>query len=171
MTTTPYDEITFALYYDHELDQEETERFEAALQSDPELMAQYEEWSISLALFHEHIDQLESSYQLDQLSDKVMANLPEQAPWNTSRSSEPESVVMPQREGVASWWKQLWVPALVGGLAAAAILLIANGIMQSEQPKTTSTQLINHDGEEGAVIWIVDDENGEEDTEEQEEGI
>ena len=79
-----YDEVTFALYYDYELDAEESTRFEAALEKDPDLLKAYEQWASTLEHLSQNFEAIEEQYELDGFSQKVMAALPS-TPWKQSK--------------------------------------------------------------------------------------
>jgi negative regulator of sigma E activity len=179
MSTTHPDEIIFALFYDGELDQEEETHFIESLKSDPELREQYDHWVETLEAMQEHIIAQEGDYPLTDFSDRVMAALPEEAP---QRSSQPPLRVEMEAEADAqssfiSWFKQAWIPALIGGIAAALVLVVMQQLNAPSRHLQTSTTLISleedqeQSGSETTVIWVVDDESDEEDENKEDDGI
>lgn len=162
-----FDEITFALFYDGELDAAESLRFEEAL-SNSELAERYGQWLAVRDTICDHFENLESQYSLEGFSDRVIEALPEQSPWSNPRLSS-ESVA---KESVSFGLslRRWFAPMLVGGLTAAAIIIIAQSLSGVTQHNTRSTVLINYpeqgdEAQTSPVIWIVE---GEEDSEEAE---
>ena len=169
------DEVTFALYFDNELDHEEEVKFEAALNTDHDLLVRYNLWVETHERVYAHFESLEESYPLEGFTERVMAELPEQAPWTERATSESASQSMEAEE--SSWFKRFFIPILVGGLTAAAILLVLSrkDTLVSPQPEVNQprpeTQLIDH-----KVTWLESDEEGEdgddsEDLDDEDEGI
>lgn len=162
-----YDEVTFALYYDYELDAEESTRFEAALKTDPDLLKAYEQWASSFEYLSQNFEALEDQYELDGFSQKVMAALPSN-PWPEAKTTEPDlSQKNIQKE---AWWAGWFKPILIGSLAAAAILVVARSIQSPNPQVQRSTVLINYPDQDEAqerapVIWLLDEEESIEDLE------
>ena len=80
---TEYDEITFALFYDGELDEEESRRFESALAEGGELSDRYGQWLCVRDATLDHFETVEGRYELQGFSDQVMSALPQESPWST----------------------------------------------------------------------------------------
>lgn len=159
-----YDEITFALFYDGELDREEEADFMEALDSDSALREHYESWAELGHRVHDHFEALEASYDLDRFTDQVMEGLPNVSSWTSSRSTE---AIVEESSG-ASWWRTWMAPMMIGAVSAAAILVIAQSLTQVQSTTTRSTVLINYPeqddkAQESPVIWLVDEEESEED--------
>lgn len=163
------DEVTFALYFDNELDREEELRFEAALQDDPKLLAQYNLWAETYERVYEHFETLEANYALEGFTERVMAELPQEAPWE-KRSGESAPREEIKRE--SQWFKRFFIPILIGSLTAAVIVfaLTRQDQLVSSPTEVTSprpeTQLITH-----TVTWLESDEEDDanEENEENEE--
>ena len=166
------DEVTFALYFDRELDSEEEAQFEAALNTDSELLAQYHLFVETHEHVCAHFEALETSYPLEGLTDRVMKHIPEEAPW--SQVSTTERASQPMEQSDFSWFKRILIPVFIGTLTAAAILILVSRKDQivSEQPGMSAdrpeTQLIDH-----KVTWLESDEDDDlidsEESEESEE--
>ena len=166
------DEVTFALYFDRELDSEEEAKFEAALNADSELLAQYHLFVETHEHVYAHFEALETSYPLEGFSDRVMNDIPEEAPWVQGSTIERAAQSMEQNE--SSWFKRILIPIFIGTLTAAAILILVsrNDRLASEQPGVSAdrpeTQLIDH-----KVTWLESDEDDDlidsEESEESEE--
>ena len=115
-----YDEVTFALYFDHELDQIEETRFEAALTADEALHARYDEWANTHYVLNSHFEALESNYALDGFTERVMGALPEIDSLTTPVPAKAERELM----SLSDRLKQALVPFLIGSLAAAALFVV-----------------------------------------------
>ena len=168
-----YDEVTFALFYDNELDAEEERAFVAQLKQDSTLMEAYEDWVEGIEAVSQHIKHLESDYELDQFTASVMAALPEQSPW---RSKTPTTKVDVDIESEQSWLKSWLTPILIGGLTAAAILIVARTLETQTIKSQRSTVLINYPdqseaAQEAPVIWLLDEEELLEEANEHDTGI
>ena len=124
-TAQTYDEVQFALYFDHELDQEAETHFEEALKADAELLARYNEWVGAYETLNAHFESLESSYQLEGFTDRVMAELPELSA-HAQISSTPADVEPADSDERVSWIRQMFIPFLIGSLAAAALFVALN---------------------------------------------
>ena len=111
-----YDEVTFALYYDYELDAEESIRFEAALKSDPKLLEAYEHWASTFEHLSQNFEAVEDQYELEGFTQKVMEALPND-PWKRARPKE--SVVSEVISQPESFWAGWFKPILIGSLSAA----------------------------------------------------
>ena len=166
-TYTP-DEVTFALYFDRELDREEEAKFEAALNADSELLAQYHLFVETHEQVCAHFEALETSYPLEGFTERVMNDIPEQAPWAQSSTIERASQSLEQSD--SSWFKRILIPVFIGCLTAAAILILVSkkGPLTSEQPGISTerpeTQLIDH-----KVTWLESDEDDDLDDSEESE--
>ena len=159
-----YDEITFALFYDGELDDEESKRFEEALSQSESLSAQYGEWIAARDALYDHFEALEASYPLDGFSDQVMNALPNRSPWAPPKEQRIHSIP------TTSTWRSWFTPILIGGLTAAAILLIAQSLNRVTSQTQRSTVLINYpeqgdEAQKSPVIWLVEEEESVEDAE------
>ena len=164
MSKTP-DDITFALYYDDELNLEESKRFEDSLRSDPELFARYQFWVETQESLAAHFESLESNYELGGFTDRVMSELPEVAPWEVSAASPARAVTPSEPEG-ESWIKRLIFPLLIGSLTAAVILMIVDrrapsgpGGAPAAGASQDNTTLIKDN--EVKVTWLEDEEEEE----------
>ena len=168
------DEVTFALYFDRELDSEEEAKFEAALNADSELLAQYHLFVETQESVYAHFEALETSYPLEGLTDRVMKEIPQEAPWSQASTIERKAQSIEQNE--SSWFKRILIPIFIGTLTAAAILILVSRKDQlvSEPPGVnadrTETQLIDH-----KVTWLESDEDDDlidsEESEAEDEGI
>jgi negative regulator of sigma E activity len=161
-----YDEITFALFYDGELDSDESRRFEEELESDEALASRYGEWLRVREALMDHFEAIEAEYKLEGFSDRVMDALPTTSPWETSR----ESTSSPSIERPSFNWRAWFTPMLVGGLTAAAIMLIAQSLTRVNDQSARSTVLINYPeqgdkAQTSPVIWLVEDEEQAEEEE------
>ena len=162
-----YDEVTFALYYDYELDAEESTRFEAALEKDPDLLKAYEQWASAFEHLSQNFAAIEEQYELEGFSQKVMAALPSN-PWKRAKVEESSSSpAIAQQE---SWWAGWFKPILIGSLAAAAVLVVSRSIQSPSPQAQRSTVLINYPDQEESqerapVIWLLDEEESIEDLE------
>jgi len=159
-----YDEITFALFYDEELDHDEERAFLEALESDQVLRERYEAWTELGTHLAKHFESKELSYSLDHLSDKVMSNLPTDPSWSSSQSVQ--EVV--EEESSTPWWRSWLTPMMVGAIGAAVILIVVQSLTQIKVSSTRSTVLINYpeqgdQAQESPVIWLIDEEENEED--------
>jgi anti-sigma factor RsiW len=162
-----YDEVTFALYYDYELDSDESTQFEHALEQDPTLLKAYEDWVSAFELLSQNFEALEDDYDLEGFSQKVMNSLPND-PWPKTQPAETVHV----KDSVESepWWAGWFKPILIGTLAAAAVLIVARSIQTTAPTNQRSTVLINYpdqtnNQEEAPVIWLLDEEESIEDLE------
>lgn len=177
MSTTQPDEIIFALFYDGELDKDEEARFIESLQNDAALRQQYDAWAEALEAMQDHIIAQEEAYPLDNFSDRVMAALPSEAPQRVSMPSREHEIASEDQNGFMSWWKQAWMPALIGGIAAALVLIIMQQLNAPSNQVTPTTNVISYEGDKGTtegertVIWVVDDESDEEDDSKEDDGI
>lgn len=165
-----YDEVTFALFYDNELDAEEERAFEAQLNDDPQLLEAYNQWVSGLEAVRQHVESVEANYTLDQFTDRVMSALPSESAWTHSTSKSNVSI---DQEPKQSWWQGWFTPILVGGLTAAAILIIARTIETKGLSSQRSTVLINYPdqketSQEAPVIWLLDEEEQLEEANDQE---
>lgn len=164
-TTKTYDEVHFALYFDRELDQEAEAQFEAALKTNAELLAHYNEWVDTYEALNAHFEAVESSYPLEGFTDRVMADLPELSAQSQTSSSvaaaEPED-----SEERVSWIRQVFIPFLIGSLVAAALFVALN---RPANPGSEGTEIHNStDGltpinDKGSTWPGNDDEEDEDD--------
>ena len=168
---TQYDEVTFALYYDHELDAKEAKLFELSLERDEQLMEAYNQWVDVQEAVHHYFEDKESSYKLDHFSDRVMKALPADPNWRTSKPPNSEPVAV-QLNTDSPWWQTWLTPMLIGGLVTAALMLIVQGFQGNSVQQQRSTVLINYpdqeeQGDKAPVIWLLDED--EENDQEQDE--
>jgi negative regulator of sigma E activity len=165
-----YDEITFALFYDNELDEEDARAFEAQLQDDSELMSAYQEWRATLNAVTDHFEYVESTYNLDDFTKKVMRAISDEPSWAESLTYDQSSAEILLEN---PWWKAWLFPILIGSLAAAAVLIVARSLDTSSQNAQRSTVLINYPDQSGStqeapVIWLLDEEEKLEEADEHE---
>ena len=162
------DEITFALYFDNELDLDEATKFEAALNANPELLAQYNLWAEMQEQVCAHFETLEKTYSLEGFTERVMNDLPQTSPWKQPSSEHISHTIEVQE---SSWFKRLLIPILVGGLTAAVVVFILSRRNELVLPHTDQatqrpeTQLIDH-----KVTWLENDEEDETEDPEEVEG-
>jgi hypothetical protein len=162
------DEVTFALYFDNELDHDEEAKFEAALNTNSELLARYNLWTETYEHICDHFEALEETYPLESFTERVMKELPQEAPWEQESSSERISQAIEERE--SSWFKRFFMPMLVGSLTVAVVVVILSRKDQlvstpnDVTPQRSDTQLIDH-----KVTWLEDDEDEDEDIEHSED--
>jgi anti-sigma factor RsiW len=162
-----FDEVTFALFYDDEMSQEESAHFEATLESDPDLLARYQQWVEIQEGLSAHFESLEASYSLEGFTARVMDALPEQATWELE-ATPPERVIS-EAAPRDSWVKRLLFPLMLGSLTAAVILMIVDrrapeGTSQPHQVGVNqdNTTLINDS--EVKVTWLEDDDDDSDDS-------
>lgn len=164
MTThSQYDEITFALYYDCELGQEEADEFELALDQDSNLAQAYDAWVDQFEQIAHVIQTEEQAYELDGFSNRVMDALP-QVSWSKAKPQAKVETELNQ-DLTQAWWSAWLKPILIGGLSAAAILLIARSLETQSTSPQRSTVLINQQesNNQAPVIWLLDEEESIED--------
>jgi hypothetical protein len=165
-----YDEITFALYYDHELDAKEAKLFEMALEQNEQLMKTYDQWVDAQEAVSQYLEDKEAEYQLEGFSDRVMKALPADPNWKV-RSEQQEVVSKQDSNQQTPWWQSWFTPMLVGGLVAAALILVIQGLQESPVQNQRSTILINQaeQGDKAPVIWLLDEEDEQEQDNEDEQ--
>ena len=134
--------------------------FEAQLHEDPQLLEAYNQWVSGVEAVSQHVEYVEANYTLDQFTDRVMSALPSEPTWTDSTSKSNGAI---DQEPKQSWWKGWFTPILVGGLTAAAILIIARTIEMKSLSSQRSTVLINYPdqaeaSQEAPVIWLLDEE-------------
>ena len=163
-----FDEVTFALFYDDEMSQEESQQFETALESDTELLARYERWIYVQEGISAHFESLEANYSLDGFTNRIMDALPEQAPWEVEAPRR-APVEEPQTD---SWIKRILFPLMIGSLTTAVILVIMRQSTPSDQVPQNSVSPSNQDNttlikdSEVKVTWLEEDDEDEEDSDE-----
>jgi anti-sigma factor RsiW len=128
-----YDDVTFALYFDHELDQSAESEFEAALNSNPELLAQYEDWVATYEMLNAHFEAREAQYSLEGFTDRVMGELPETLERTQRGEAEPAEL---EEVSLSARLRSILVPFFAGCCVAAVIFMI----LQRPQPSHPSAQ-------------------------------
>jgi anti-sigma factor RsiW len=175
-TTKTYNEVHFALYFDRELDQEAEAQFEVALKADAELLAHYNEWVDTYEALNAHFEAVESSYPLEGFTDRVMADLPELSAQTQASPSDTTAGLEDSGERV-SWFRQIFIPFLIGSLAAAALFIALNRQVSSESGGDTNASGAELGNSTDGLTPISDNkgstwpENDDEEDEDDEGGI
>jgi anti-sigma factor RsiW len=155
-TPSTYDEVTFALYFDQEMDQQEEARFEAALKADSALMKRYNDWVSVYEHFTAHFESLETHYQLDGFTDAVMSDLP--AEWDHQRSGG-SWAADDHAESHPSWTRRILAPFLIGSMIAAALFIVFKRVHQAE-PNTDQQTIDQQFGEDFRGLTPISAEEG-----------
>ena len=152
------------LYLDGELDDEVKEHIEQQLETDEALRIEFDQLIQMRTYISDWYQDQEENYELDGFSDRVMESLGKPS-WDIHSQTvqlDVQSATHPQKS-TGSWWFQNRFPLLVGALAAAVLLLLANAFTPQVSKKSPSTVLIQDqvDKEASPVIWVLDEEESE----------
>ena len=177
-------EQLLVLYFDGELDELETQEVEMRLQTDTVLSTQLEELITLRDQLRLEIDSRVAECNFTQLSDRVMASIeklePLKIPDQRKTSPPEENETQGMFTQFKSWLAKNATPLLIGAALACALLfglriLTPLAKQSSVKAPVGSTVLINlqesEEAESAPVIWVLDDEDIEEDDSEDENPI
>jgi negative regulator of sigma E activity len=166
-------------FLDGELSSSEREELEREMAQNPELAQMRKEFEDVGRMLRGHIEEELNSIDFGSFYAGIESRLPA-AVTSGAAVVAPTRPVMSREEGmseqVRSWWSRLWVPALVGAAAAAAVAIFAlnrpvgptvhdgvtpqNVVVDAVSNEGNKTVLVSMpvDEDDATVIWLIDGE-------------